>query len=220
MKNSHDIKSPFNNNTVFHLNKIAHVQGNIHPEEYAIIKTSVDKRQKEFIAGRLLVKRSLKVFGIENFALLSGDNREPIWPDNIIGSISHSNKYICTAVSEISSYKGIGVDLEPIGEVRKNMLHHILTENEQNWLKGLEQDNLKKLYTIIFSAKESIYKCIFPIVRKFIDFHQVDTFIDQQNNTIEIININGISGINLKFIRAHYLTFNDHVLTYVTYYAM
>lgn len=219
MQNNHYIKSPFKNNTVFHLNKINHVQGIIHPDEYAIIKNSVEKRKKEFIAGRLLVKQSLKAFGIKNFALLSGDNREPIWPENIIGSISHSNVYICTAISDCNSYEGIGIDLETRGKVGEDLINYILTENEKNWLKDLDENNQKNLHTIIFSAKESLYKCIFPLVHQFIDFQQVDIFIDQQNKIIEIKNIDGISGINLKLIRAGYLNFNDHILTYVTYKA-
>lgn len=212
-----DIESPFDSNTIFYLSEISRAQGDIHPDEFAIVKSSVKKRQREFIAGRTLAKHALEKLGFENYVLRSGKYREPLWPKKIVGSISHSNDYVCTTISNSNRYKGIGVDLEPIEEISKGQQELILTRNEKKWLSKLDPDTQKKLHKVIFSAKESLYKCIFPIVREFIDFQQVDLHVDPVLNKIEICKLYEIPKIKVTILQGGVLTFKDQLLTYITY---
>ena len=51
---------------------------------------AVSKRKAEYLAGRVCAKHVLATLSIDNFELHSGTDRAPIWPENIIGSITHT----------------------------------------------------------------------------------------------------------------------------------
>ena len=44
--------------------------------------------------------------------ILKGRDGEPIWPFDIVGSISHKDAIAVAAVGKKKRYKGIGVDIE------------------------------------------------------------------------------------------------------------
>ena len=48
------------------------------PEEAALVASAVAARRKEFAHGRVLARRLLTQYGIEDFALLAGPRREPL----------------------------------------------------------------------------------------------------------------------------------------------
>lgn len=207
------LKSPFDNNTVFYLDKIKNAQDIISKLEYETIKMSVKKRRREFVAGRTLTRKALSQFEINNYDLLQGNNREPLWPHNIIGSISHSDTYVSVAVTNNENYRSIGVDLEIIEKIDDSQLNIILTKNEIDYLLHVEDKDI--FHKIIFSAKESIYKCIYPIVKNFIDFSQVE--IKVENNLIKIDNLHDMDNVNISNVKIGYIIFNDHIFTYCIY---
>ncbi len=199
------------------MKNINDAQGQIFPEEYLIVKNSIQKRKKEFIAGRTLAKLALESYGIENYPLLSGKNREPLWPDGIIGSISHTNTFACTVVTKNTTFSSVGIDIETLEHIHKNELELILTKFELDWISTIRSELQNIIHKIIFSVKESFYKCAFPIINRYIDFKQVDVIVKHEENIIEINNLSQIPEIKLQHIKCNYFIFNDHVLTYVTY---
>src|SRR5450631_1635810 len=67
------------------------------PEEAAGLGRAVPERQQEFAAGRLCARRALEELGFAGFALLAQADRQPLWPAQIVGSITHTNG-LCAAV--------------------------------------------------------------------------------------------------------------------------
>src|SRR4051812_6216576 len=59
--------------------------------ELQFIKGCADKRIDDFPRGRACAPRALRELGVEDFSLLGGPQREPIWPAAIIGSITHTH---------------------------------------------------------------------------------------------------------------------------------
>ena len=69
---------------------------------------------------------------------------------------------------------GIGIDMENLNrEIKSNICRQVLTEFEiQKWLKGREEVN--RDIKIIFSLKEAIYKCFFPISEIYLGFKDAE----------------------------------------------
>ena len=58
-------------------------------KEKEISRSFSSKRLKEFSVGRKCARNALSHLGFNDPPILIGTNREPIWPKNICGSITH-----------------------------------------------------------------------------------------------------------------------------------
>src|SRR5947207_7559339 len=81
-------------------------------EELALVGEAGDKRRREFAAGRACARLALERLGRSNGPVLRGSNREPVWPDGVVGSITHTAGYCAAAVTEASCVLGLGIDAE------------------------------------------------------------------------------------------------------------
>src|SRR5208282_5779110 len=63
------------------------------PEEAAYLGRSVPKRAQEFAAGRVCARRALAELGVVDFPLRVGEDREPLWPEGTVGSITHTTGF-------------------------------------------------------------------------------------------------------------------------------
>lgn len=162
-------------------------------EEEQWIKTSVLKRQREFRAGRNTARRciaKLTTSGASstNYQHLTrkpisvGDSREPLWPKGIVGSISHSQfeshdshsaREFCGVVVAFEKHiKSIGIDIERIEHLSADSLDLIITQNE--WQRAKEHCWPTYWPKYIFAAKESFYKCCYPLTGAYLDFLEAD----------------------------------------------
>src|SRR5690242_7832438 len=65
-------------------------------EESVLVKNAVEKRIAEFCAGRHCAREALRALGRTPGAILA-EGRAPIWPDGVVGAITHCTGY-CGAV--------------------------------------------------------------------------------------------------------------------------
>lgn len=63
------------------------------PEEEPLIAKSVAKRRNEFITVRYCARQALSVLGIPEVPILKGDKGQPLWPDGIVGSMTHTEGF-------------------------------------------------------------------------------------------------------------------------------
>jgi enterobactin synthetase component D len=142
------------------------------PEE---LKNSVVKRQAEFFAGRYIASLALKKLGVDFESIPIGKHRAPVWPERIIASISHSAGKACCAVTYKHSSEYVGIDIEQQLDIRtiQSIESSIVTKNELIYLHQLSLD-YKIAFTLIFSAKESLFKAIYPKVNFYFDFDVVE----------------------------------------------
>jgi enterobactin synthetase component D len=148
----------------YYNNKIFSDENIVMPDS---IFNSIPDRQAEFLAGRLCAKKCLELNSSEAKQVAIGENREPIWPKGLFGSITHSGSL---AASVVSSNFSVGIDIESvIDEKVSSDIRDIIATNEEESV--FEKELVKDYSTsIIFSFKESIYKCLFPHVNRFFDF--------------------------------------------------
>jgi 4'-phosphopantetheinyl transferase EntD len=134
------------------------------------------KRQKEFLLGRCAAHIALRRCGAAAFdPILPKKGREPGWPSGFVGSITHCGDWAVAAVSRRQGIRSIGIDLEdsqaiPVDEI----IGTVCTAAERSWV--LDGGYAERKLAAVFSAKETVYKALFPICETFFDFHAVELF--------------------------------------------
>lgn len=129
-----------------------------------------EKRKREYRAGRLCAVRALDVAGCARPGLLDpGPDRLPVWPLGWRGSISHSTDCALAAVASSMDCLALGVDIEKtVDEVVAEDIRSEISSSDEHALFGSMDECTKT--TLIFSAKESLFKALYPHVRRFFDF--------------------------------------------------
>ncbi len=123
------------------------------------------RRRIEFLRGRYALKSIISDLKTDR-----GENGELILEENHLGSLSHTSGHVLAfACKQIKKeFLSVGIDIELHHRVKPHLSPQILTENEQRkW--GHES----LFPAIAFSAKESVFKCVFPILKKNLSFHEV-----------------------------------------------
>ena len=150
----------------------------IHKDEYRLTKSMNGRRKPEFITGRWCARKAIERLGHSyKDPILSGSNGEPIWPDFITGSLSHSKKIYCAIASNVDDYVSIGIDVEDLDRrVSDRAFDLIANDDEKKWVQKIDNlnDELFSLFKLlIFSAKESVFKAVYPLVQKNFSFDAV-----------------------------------------------
>jgi 4'-phosphopantetheinyl transferase EntD len=156
------------------------VEGEVYPEEIEITKSCVHKRVREFSAGRILAREAWKHLGIPPAPLLRDRERCPVWPQNLVGSISHTDDYCGVIVGKASLYQGIGFDIELISRIREPLWPTFCTAREMHSIHQLPRPVQQTSAALIFSAKESFYKCHFFLYHLFFLFHALEIQLDHE----------------------------------------
>lgn len=143
------------------------------PDEAASMGRAVPKRLQEFAAGRLCARRALAEFGVRDFPLRPADDRQPIWPDSMAGSITHTEGFCAAAVALRRRVGALGLDSEVVGDIKVEIWPRICVPIEMAWVRSLAAAEQAAAVTLIFSAKEAFYKCQYPVVRERLDFPDV-----------------------------------------------
>lgn len=132
---------------------------------------AVPSRRAEFLAGRIAAKLCLAQFGMQEYQVLVGQHRNPIWPDTYLGSISHCGNRAMCAIMPMTDSNYLGLDIEKwiSPSVESDIGQTVITNREQ---VILEQLNLPKQQsvTLAFSLKESIFKALYPLVGEYFGF--------------------------------------------------
>lgn len=147
------------------------------PEESALLERAEPLRLLEFRAGRHCARVALKQLGASGPVLRAPD-RSPIWPDGVIGSIAHTRKgergFCGAAVARKTALRAIGIDVEVDVPLDPRLARRILGPDEAAWVETLGEAERGFWGLLVFSAKESVYKCQYPLSRKFLEFSDVE----------------------------------------------
>ena len=131
---------------------------------------AVAKRRAEFLAGRLAARTALAALGVES---MPGRNEDgsPRWPAHVSGSITHGAERALCAVARASDVRSLGIDAERLmgPETKAELVARICSRAELEVLGTLGAPE-HHLVSLAFSAKESLYKCLYPLVGRYMDF--------------------------------------------------
>ncbi|NMZ40189.1 MULTISPECIES: 4'-phosphopantetheinyl transferase family protein [Pseudomonas] len=142
----------------------------------ASIQRSVAKRQAEFLAGRLCARSALQQLEGLDFIPAIGEDRAPVWPSHISGSITHSTGHAAAIVGHKAQWRGLGMDLENLLPLERaeRLAGEILTPDEMQRMATGPREQVAQLVTLTFSAKESLFKALYPIVQKRFYFEHAE----------------------------------------------
>jgi 4'-phosphopantetheinyl transferase EntD len=147
------------------------------PEEALVVASAVDKRRLEFSRGRQCARAALRRLGVADGPLLSGSQREPLWPAGVVGSITHTHELCLAAVAWQRNYTGVGIDVERAAPLELAVAERVATVAEMSALDSMPPLLAARL---IFSAKEAFYKCQFYRTRQFLGFFEVAIALEPQ----------------------------------------
>lgn len=138
-----------------------------------LLTRAMPKRKAEYFAGRLAARRALHFLGCKKLALPIGEHRLPQWPPGYRGSISHTRTLAVSAVCHHDHYQAVGIDTEMVFTADQCAKLMSVIVSEAEW-SGVVREGCTltqpQLITLIFSAKEALYKAIYPHTLSFQDF--------------------------------------------------
>ena len=148
------------------------------PLEHDHVENAGPKRFSEFSTGRWLIRHALAELGRPSVAIPKGEFGQPIWPDGIVGSLTHSHQHCALVIGRAAEYLSIGFDLEMSSIDHSGTSELILSPDEPASYQSPE------LLRRVFSAKEAVYKCISPICQTFLEFDDLSVRLDDNSFTV------------------------------------
>lgn len=192
------------------LGRVADRLDDLSPEEFAFVRDRKPARQHAFATGRRLAKTALTHLGISVRPILR-EERRPLWPEFVVGSISHTDHLAVSAVASAMHYRGIGVDVEKISAVDERVANRVLDDDERDWIVAVE---LPEWRTAMFAAKEAVYKATNPITGEFLGFRDVTLTIDENALSFTArANVEGAAASLLVNGRGYFHRIEGHWLT-------
>lgn len=189
------------------------------------ITSAVEKRKREYRAGRHSAAAVLSMLGIEDYSLLNDPQRAPIWPPGIIGSLTHCDNFCCAVAASQLNIASVGIDAEPLIPLPKESTPLICHEQELVSLQASgHTDNFWS--KVIFSAKEAFYKAYFPLCRQYLDFLEahVELHASQSKTkatrsgdfSIQLLTPPHYALYNQQSFSGRYLITATHIITAIT----
>jgi len=140
------------------------------------VRGAVAKRQAEFLAGRLAARWCLKQCGFAPDPVPTipvGRHRAPVWPEGVAGSITHTTRRAICALCPASVASGVGIDLEEMIAPEQAESVAAQIHDDQELALALRSGIAPNAATtLIFSAKESLFKALYPRVGEYFGFEE------------------------------------------------
>ncbi len=145
------------------------------------------QKKNTFLYGRMAAYNSLLKLTNNKYPYLPKDDQNlPIWPKDIIGSISHTDKFSIAVSTFKKNYYSVGIDCEKIltTEKIKKLSSYFFTKKDLSYLNTYNS-NYNLVASLLISFKEALYKAIHIPSRIYLDFSDIELEeIDLNNNFI------------------------------------
>ena len=151
----------------------------LYPDEASAVARAVPSRRTEFSLGRACARRALAELGIPALSIPVGASRQPVWPDGFVGSITHTVGLTASVAAPTFRIAAIGLDAEPAHPLPDEVRRLVLTPSEMRQGVPVEE-------TVIFSAKEAVYKALFPRGGRWLDFLDVEVTLDTNSRRFAV----------------------------------
>lgn len=121
-----------------------------------------------------MAKLCLKTLSAADHHISIGSNREPLWPEKLTGSISHTNNRAVALVAERDAHQFVGLDVENwLNADTAEQIGSIIHDKSEVDLLREQGLSFERATSIIFSAKESLFKATFPYIGHYFGFECV-----------------------------------------------
>jgi 4'-phosphopantetheinyl transferase EntD len=137
--------------------------------EASSVSSEVARVRRASGAARIVARRLLMQLGYPDTQVPKGPGGEPVWPAGVVGSLAHDEEIAVAAVGLQRDFASIGVDVEPAEALPADMLALVATPRER---RMIDDDLLQA--RLLFAAKESVYKAVYPLDRVFLEFGDIE----------------------------------------------
>lgn len=181
---------------------------------------AVSKRQTEFLAGRICAHEALRRLTGAPLILPVAEDRSPCWPAGVVGSITHGAGWAAAVTARAEHWRGLGLDVEKLlPSTRADRLAaEILTPRELLGYADLSETQRALRVTLTFSIKESLFKALYPLVRKRFYFQEAELIQQDADGHARLRLLNDLSqewqtGAELE---GQFALFDDYLLSLVS----
>lgn len=151
-------------------------------DEARSIANAVPRRRLEFATGRDCARRAMAALGHAEASIPSGPDRVPIWPDDLVGNITHMDDWVAAAVARRGQgFAAIGIDLEVAAALPPELWPSVCTPEEQTKLTVIRGVRPGLAARLAFCMKEAAFKCQYAISCAMLAF--ADLAIDVEAGT-------------------------------------
>lgn len=138
------------------------------PAEESLVAQAVPKRRREFTTARHCGRDALGQLGIDPVPILRGERGMPLWPANVVGSLTHCDGYRAAVAAYSMQVRSVGIDAEPHEALPDGVLGHTSVAAEREVLA--ERGDELHWDRLLFCAKEATYKAWFPLTQRWLGF--------------------------------------------------
>jgi enterobactin synthetase component D len=142
------------------------------------LRSASVKRRAEFLAGRYCALQALRRAGWAGDTMVGiGPDDTPRWPTGMVGSITHTSEFASAAVAAGAELRSLGIDSEKIvsRELMREIDTRVLCGPRERRLRDLSVDlPPEEFVTLVFSAKESVFKCLYPVINFYVEFSDTE----------------------------------------------
>lgn len=188
----------------------------LYPEECAAVRLAVPRRQREFAAGRQAARQAMMDIGWPPSVILSASDRSPVWPEGLVGSISHNDQACVALVCPRGQWQAVGIDIEVHRPIETTLWPTICTPREMALLSSQTVPLRGLAVAHLFSAKEAVYKWQYPLTRRMLDFQQVQITLDPKMQTFSArIADTAPAAAPAAEVHGHILVDRGHIVSWV-----
>lgn len=156
--------------------------GELLPAERAALgERAVLRRRRDFTAGRVCARRALATLGLTGTPVPAGADRAPVWPPGVVGAITHTQDYCAAAAARAADVRAVGIDAERYRPLSPGVRRKVCRPDEEADLARLPSG--MPWPTVLFSAKETVYKVWHPLVGTWLGFADARVTLDPQAGT-------------------------------------
>jgi enterobactin synthetase component D len=156
------------------------------PVEREAILRAIPRRQREFAAGRAAAREAMIQIGWPTEAIPSAPDRSPVWPNGLIGSISHSGGVCIAIAARHNAIHAMGIDVEEYLEIDPTLWASICTPGELANIEAWPKSEQGLQVTRLFCAKEAYYKWQYPQTKQMLDFCDVEVALSRNSTSFRL----------------------------------
>ena len=177
-------------------------------EEAASLDRFSAKRRREFLTGRACARAAMAALGCPAQPVGMKADGGPLWPEGLVGSISHTSDHCIAVVGRSERCRSIGVDLEVAMGISRSVATVVLTDAE------LDSYGADDRVTTLFAIKEAFFKAYYPLAGVLIDFRDVEVGLlpDGLSWCARLINPVAASMQGRRMMTGKYRRLSGHVL--------
>ncbi|WP_326691531.1 4'-phosphopantetheinyl transferase superfamily protein [Streptomyces sp. NBC_01795] len=156
----------------------APVNDGLCPEGERTLRGAGERRRADFRGGRACARAAPAALDIPPVPLPRDHGGSPLWPAGLTGSITHCQGYRAAIAAGTADFSALGIDAEAHRALPRGVLDRIVSG-------PAERERLRELgaarpgahwKTVLFSAKEALYKTWWPLTREPLDFDGMTVF--------------------------------------------